>query len=312
VPFVETPVPNPVTAPAAKVASAAQQGPAANVLVTGALLILLSESMLVSSGLIIRQISDTLPTPMIVFMRNLLGLMLMLPLLLRAARQLATRNIHLHLLRALVGVSSMACLYYSWASLPMAQAALLKQTAPFFMPLIAYWWLGEAVPRRVKWALLVGFAGVALILNPQQGQFNWAVLVGLCGAALGATAKVTVRRMHRTEPSKRIVFYFSLFGTLFSAIPAYLHWVTPGPVELIWLLGLGATSTLAQLLFTRAYGLVPAAQLGPFTYSSVVLAALIGWWLWDETVALVTVIGMMLVFSGGLLTLGRSALRWRR
>lgn len=284
---------------------------AGNALLTGALLILLSESMLVSSGLIIRQISDTLPTAMIVFMRNLLGLMLLLPLLLRASHQLATRNIHLHLLRALLGVSSMACLYYSWAHLPMAQAALLKQTAPFFMPVIAYWWLGEAVPRRVKCALLVGFAGVVLILNPQAGAFNWGVLVGLAGAALGATAKVTVRRMHRTEPAKRIVFYFALFGTLFSALPAYLHWVTPGLVDLAWLLGLGVTSTLAQLLFTRAYGLVPAAQLGPFTYASVALAALIGWWLWDETLALLTVCGMLLVFAGGLLTLGRSALRWR-
>lgn len=278
-------------------------------LVTAALLIVLSEATLVSSGLIIRMVSDELPIPVIVFMRNLMGLVLLAPVLLRTLDQLATRNIHLHLVRAIVGVSSMACLYYSWSTLPLGQAALLKQTAPFFIPLVAYWWLREAVPRRVKIALCVGFAGVALILNPQQGSIELGLFVGLAGAALGATAKVTVRRMHLTEPPKRIVFYFALFGALLSSIPAALHWVTPVGTAWLWLLGLGATSTLAQLLFTRAYAMVPAAQLGPFTYSSVVLAALLGWWLWDETIGWVTVIGMLLVFSGGVLTLNRPGRR---
>lgn len=277
-----------------------------NPLVAAALFVVLAESMLVGSGLIIRQVSDQLPTLMIVFMRNLMGLLIMMPMMLRAVGQLATANIHLHLMRAIVGISAMACLYYSWSALPLGQAALLKQTAPFFVPMIAYWWLAEHVSRRVKVALAVGFCGVALILNPQQGVIEFGMLVALLGAALSALAKVTVRRMHLTEPPKRIVFYFALFGALFSALPAALNWVTPSAVELLWLLGLGATSTVAQLAMSRAYTMVPAAQLGPFTYSSVVLAALIGWWLWDESIALMTVAGMVLVFAGGMLTLNRS------
>ncbi|MBR9883396.1 MAG: DMT family transporter [Oceanospirillales bacterium] len=263
--------------------------------------------MLVGSGLIIRQVSDHLPTLVIVFMRNLMGLLIMMPVILRAVGQLATANIHLHLMRAVVGIGAMSCLYYSWSALPLGQAALLKQTAPFFVPVIALWWLGEAVPGRVKMALAVGFAGVALILNPQQGVIAFGVLVALCGAALSALAKVTVRRMHLTEPPKRIVFYFALFGALFSLLPAAFNWVTPNAVELVWLFGLGITSTLAQLAMSRAYTMVPAAQLGPFTYSSVVLATLIGWWFWDETIAVITVIGMLLVFAGGMLTLNRPA-----
>lgn len=274
-------------------------------LLRGALLILLSEALLVSSGLIIRMLSDELRVPVILFMRNLMGLLLLAPMLLRSLDLLATAHLHLHLLRALLGLGSMACLYYSWSSLPLGQAALLKQTAPFFIPLVAWWWLGEGVPRRVRLALLVGFAGVALILKPQQGDVHVALLIGLAGAALGAGAKVTVRRMHLTEPPRRIVFYFSLFGTLLAALPAALYWVTPGVMDGFWLLGLGATSTLAQLLFTRAYGLVPAAQLGPFTYASVVLAALLGWWLWDERIGSITVLGMLLVFAGGVLTLSQ-------
>ncbi|SEF79372.1 DMT family transporter [Marinobacterium lutimaris] len=276
-------------------------------LLKAAALIVLSESMLVGAGVIIRVVSDELSTPMIVFMRNLMGLILMLPFLLRASRAMATKNIHLHLMRAVVGISAMSCLYYSWSVLPLGQAALLKQTAPFFVPVIAFWWLGEHVPARVKLALLVGFAGVALILNPQQGAINMGIIVALLGASLSALAKVTVRRMHLTEPPQRIVFYFALFGSLFSVVPAALHWVTPSPEALLWLLGLGAASTLAQLSLSRAYTLVPAAQLGPFTYSSVVLAAAVGWLLWDESIALLTIFGMLLVFAGGVLTLNRPA-----
>lgn len=278
-----------------------------NPLVKGAALIMLSESMLVGSGLIIRQVSDELSTPMVVFMRNLLGLAWMLPLLTQGVAQLSTQRIHLHLTRAATGVGAMGCLYYSWATLPLSHAALLKQTAPFFIPLVAFWWLGERVPRQVKWALLVGFAGVALILNPEQGSFEPGLLVGLLGAALGATAKVTIRRMHQTEPPRRIVFYFALFATIFSSVPAVLYWQTPTIGAFFWLLGLGGTSTFAQLCISRAYALVPAAQLGPFTYSSVVLAALVGWWLWDESIAPITIIGMLLVFAGGLLTLNKPA-----
>lgn len=277
-----------------------------NSLVTAALFVVLAESMLVGSGLIIRQVSDHLPILVIVFMRNLMGLMIMMPMMMRAGGQLATRNIHLHLMRAIVGISAMACLYYSWSALPLGQAALLKQTAPFFVPMIAFWWLGEGVPRRVKLALAVGFAGVALILNPNQGVIEFGLVIALLGAALSALAKVTVRRMHLTEPPKRIVFYFALFGALFSLLPAAFNWVTPSAVELLWLLGLGATSTIAQLAMSRAYTMVPAAQLGPFTYSSVVLAAVVGWWLWDESIAMITVAGMLLVFAGGMLTLNRS------
>lgn len=276
----------------------------ANPLLQGALLILLSEWALVASGIIIRQLSDTLPTEVLVFLRNSLGLLWLLPWIIRRGqRELRTRRIHLHLLRALVGVTAMSCLYYSWANLSLAQAALLKQTAPFFMPLIAFFWLGERINAAVRWAILIGFLGVMVILQPASGGFEAAVLIGLAGAALGATAKVCIRAMRTTESPQRIVFYFALFGSLFAAIPAWQNWVMPVGVDWIWLLALAAASTLAQLLLSRAYGLVGAGVLGPFTYASIPFAALAGWWLWDESIGLATLSGMALVMLGGLLAL---------
>ncbi len=246
--------------------------------------------------MIIRQVSADLPTEVIVLMRNLLSLVWMLPWILKyGQRDLPTRRIHLHFTRALIGVTAMSCLFYSWANLPLGQAAMLKQTAPFFVPIIALWWLKEPISNRVKVAILVGFAGVSLILQPEQGVLHPAVFVGLVGAMLGALAKVTIRSMRGSESPQKIVFYFAFFGSLLAAIPAALNWVMPGTEHFVWLFGLAATSTLAQLLLTRAYGLAPAGQLGPFTYASVIFATLMGWLLWQEVVNLFTFIGIGIV-----------------
>lgn len=265
-------------------------------LAQGALLIVLSEIFLVGSGMIIRQVSDDLPVQVIVLMRNLLSLVWMLPWIVKyGQRDLPTQCIHLHFIRAIIGVTAMSCLFYSWAHLPLGQAAMIKQTAPFFLPIIALWWLKEPVSTRVKVAIMVGFTGVAFILQPNEGALHIAVFIGLAGAMLGALAKVTIRSMRVSESPQKIVFYFAIFGSLLAAIPASLNWVMPTTEHLFWLFGLAATSTLAQLLLSKAYGLAPAGQLGPFTYASVIFATLMGWLIWRESVNLLTFLGIAIV-----------------
>lgn len=267
-------------------------------------LIVASEVFLVLSGMIIKQLTDALPLELIVFFRNAFGLALLLPWLMRnGSAALKTSKLRFHFMRGAVGVTAMSCLYYSWQYLPLAEAALLKQTAPFFMPLIALWWLGEKIPVLARWSILVGFFGVFLILNPTDGSLNIAVLIALIGAMLGATAKVTVRRMSDTEPPQRIVFYFALFGFLIISGPAILAWQTPTLTQAAWLFAMAITSTCAQLLLSKAYGLAPAGQLGPFTYTSVGFAAICGWLLWDEVLAMTSWAGIALIIGAGLMAL---------
>lgn len=257
-----------------------------------------------TSGMIIRQVSEDLPTEMIVLMRNLLSLVWLLPWILKYGRkEIPTSRIHLHFMRAFIGVTAMSCLFYSWAHLPLGQAAMIKQTAPFFLPIIALWWLKEPISLRVKVAILVGFSGVALILQPNQGVVHIAVLVGLAGAMLGALAKVTIRSMRGSESPNKIVFYFAFFGSILAALPASMNWVTPTFEQFVWLFGLAATSTLAQLLLTRAYAIAPAGQLGPFTYASVIFATFMGWLIWQEAFNVLTIIGIVVVCCAAVIML---------
>jgi len=269
----------------------------------GALLILFSELMFASMGASVKAMAVDLPNEMIVFVRNLFGLLMLSTWLLQhGLGTLKTRILHVHLMRAVFGVSAMYCFFYALAHLPLAQGLLLKMTAPLFMPLLAYLWLREHAPRLALAALPLGFAGVILVLDP-GGDFSWIAIVGLLGGLLAAVAKVTVRRLGHSEPTFRVVFYFALFATFISAVPLLWAWQTPAPKSWGLMLLMGATGTLGQLLLTRGYAIARASQAAPFTYFSVVFGAAYGYLFWGETLDLGFITGALCVAAAGLLAI---------
>jgi drug/metabolite transporter (DMT)-like permease len=204
----------------------------------------------------------------------------------------------------------MYCFFYAIAHMRLADAVLLNYSLPLFVPLIERLWLGEVFPSRLWPVLGVGFMGLLLILKPGPGIFDPVSLFGVASAGLAALAQVGIRRLTLTEPVIRIVFYFGAISTGISALPLIGAWRTPD--RALWgvLVALGVLATLAQLLLTRAYACAPAAQVGPFIYTSVVFAGLADWLLWGQLPDLLFMLGAALVGWAGVLTLrlsGRSA-----
>lgn len=269
-----------------------------------ALLVLSSALLFALMGGIIKFLSQQLPLEMVVFFRNLFGLLVLLPLLLRhGVGQLRTRQLHLHLTRSLFGLSAMYCFFYAISRLHLAEAVLLNYTAPLYIPLLAWWWLKEASPRRLKSALLLGFAGIVLILKPGMAIFQAQALVGVLAGLFTAGAFVALRRMAGSEPPLRTVFYFALIATLVSALPLLWHWRAPPAGIWLLLLAMGGVASAGQLLLTRAYAYAPAAWVGSFTYTIIPLSALVGWWGWGETPDLLSLLGALLVVSAAVLVL---------
>lgn len=281
--------------------------------ILGAALIVASELLFASMGAAVKAVSTGLPTEVVVFMRGLFGVLILLPLLLRRLNieVLATKIIHLHLLRAFLGVSAMYCFFYALANLQLADGMLLKMTAPLFMPLIAAMWLFEKLQAKIWLAVGLGFVGVALVLQP-EGEFNWIALVGLAGGMFAAGAKVTVRRLGQTEPTIRIVFYFSLIVMLIAAIPLSWAWQLPSGQEWGLLFLMGLFGTLGQLLLTRGYSVAAASQVAPFTYFSVVFAALYGYLFWQETLDLGFIAGAVLIAIAGIVALRTNSKQTKR
>jgi drug/metabolite transporter (DMT)-like permease len=275
-------------------------------LVRGATFIVLGELCFATMGVCIRLVSTELDNEMIVFARNLLGLVLLLPWLAhRGVGNLATRVPALHLLRAVAGVAAMYCFFYAIAVMPLAEAMLLKLTAPIFMPVIAVLWLHERVTPALALALGIGFAGVAAIIDPSfadgRVSVSPAALIGLLGGILAALAKVTVRRLSRSEPPTRIVFYFALIAAAISAVPLLWSWQTPSLPAALGLVGVAVAATLGQLALTRGLSLAPASSMGVFGYSAVVFGAAYGWLLWAEPLTPGTMLGTLLIALAGLL-----------
>lgn len=264
--------------------------------------VVLGELLFASMGVSIRFVSSELPNEVIVFFRNLFGLFLMMPWLLRRRIDfIQTEVLRLHLLRAGAGLAAMYCFYFAIAHINLAEAMLLKLTAPIFIPVVAFLWLREDLTHLIWLALGIGFAGVVLIMAPEVRGVSAVALIGLLGGALAALAKVTVRRLSRSEPSLRIVFYFALVGTTLSAVPLSWSWQTPAPGDLLWLLGIAAFATLGQLALTTGLALAPASRMAPFGYFSVVFGALYGWLIWSEPVSWRLAAGSILIAAAGLL-----------
>jgi len=273
-------------------------------LLKGALFILVSELMFASMGAAVKAAAMSgMPNEVTVFLRNLVGTFLILPWLLRGGLgNLRSEVPHLHLLRALMGLSAMYCFFYALGRLALADGMLLKMTAPIFMPLIAWLWLRERAPASAVLAVPIGFLGVLLVLRP-GGDFNWVALIGLAGGAFAALAKVTVRRLSRTEPTARIVFYFALLAAVFSAAPLAWAWQAPTAEQWALVLAIALFGTLGQILLTGGYASAPTARIAPFTYFSVLFGVAYGYLIWGEVLDLYFVAGALLIAFAGILAL---------
>ncbi len=272
-----------------------------NNVVQGALLILLGEALLSIMGAIIKHLSMDLPTEVVVFYRNLFGLLMLVPVIAHGGLStLKTHKLHLHFIRASVGLSAMYGFFYVIANMPLAEAFLVKLTTPLIMPIVAALWLGESITSKTRWAIFIGFLGVIFILRPGTEAFTPIALIGIGAAFLASIAKVAIRKMGSTEPSVRIVFYFGVISTLLSAVPLMWAWQVPEAHHWPWIALLGLMGTLGQLALTRAYRIAKPGQIGPYVYSSVLYGAALGWIFWGEHLLLSTAIGSLLIIVAGI------------
>ncbi len=275
--------------------------------IAGALYILGSAFLFAVMGALVRTASASLPNEMIVFFRNFFALVFVVPIVIMRGglTGIRTGKPLLHLLRTGAGLTAMYCYFFALAHMKLAEAVLLSYTTPLFIPLIALAWLRESVPRTVRFAVIIGFAGVMFILKPGLGIFQPVSIIALLAGMAASLAMVTIRRMSDSEPPGRIVFYYTLLSTAISAVPLVWAWETPQGATLIILVFVGLVAMAGQYLMTKGYSLAPAARVGPFIYGTVVFAAIFGWIFWAESLDLLTWAGAFLVCVSGVVATSR-------
>lgn len=262
----------------------------------GLSLLTLSAFLFAGMGVLIRLASHTVDNASVVFFRNAIGLLFLLPLFAwQGFGQLRTHKPWMHVWRALVGLSAMYGFFYAIAHLKLSNAMVFTYSSPVFIPLVAWLFLKEKITSMMGVAAAIGLVGVLLVAKPDQGMINVLSVIGISSSFLAAMAFVTVRAMTATEPASRIVFYFCLIGTIISAIPMYWSWRNYTLHELLLLSGVGILATLSQLSLSTAYRYAPAGQIGPANYMAIIFAGIWAALLWHEYPDTLSIIGMTII-----------------
>jgi drug/metabolite transporter (DMT)-like permease len=262
---------------------------------------LLAGALFALMGLFVRLASPAFSQTELVLYRSLAGLVFLTPLLLRPLA-LRTANWRVHLWRGMAGGAALWLYFYAITHLPLATAVSLNYTSPLFLSLYGSRRLGEPTGARLRIALLLGFAGVLLLLQPVLTPDRLLpAAAGLASGALASLAYVNVRHLGQAgEPEWRVVFLFSLFCSLaFGGLAAVDGVSLPRAADLPLLLGLGLSATLAQLAMTRAYGRGRTLVAGCLSYSTLLLSALLGASVLGEAPGPLAWSGMALIVAAG-------------
>ncbi|MFC0384490.1 DMT family transporter [Muricoccus vinaceus] len=273
----------------------------------GALLMLGATACFAVMGAVVKVLSARHAFLELMFFRNAFSLPIVLAAGLRTGALLRTRRLGGHAVRAVSGLMGMGCAFLALSMLPLADQTALNYTQPLFIILLAIPWLGER-PGPARWAaVLIGFAGVLVIAAGQGLGTGAGLLAGYGVAALGgffgALSTMLVRQLSATEASTTIVLWQALLMTGMTALALPLVWTTPGWADLGLLVLMGLIGGVGQVLNTEAFASAQVSSLGPYTYTGLLWAGLLGWLVWGEAPGLAMLAGSALIVGAGFLVL---------
>ena len=231
----------------------------------------------------IRDLSSEISPFEIAFFRNILGLVLLLPVMWRIGFHFPKKPaLKAYCIRGLVGISAMWAWYSALSFTPLAEAITLNFTVALWMIPVAILLLGEKVGLRRWVATIVGFCGVLIVMQPGAQSIGLGSLLAIFSALLFAISMALVRILTRTERPIAIVFYMNLLMTPISLGPAIYFWTMPDLNQWAWLLFIGVIATFAHFSMARALSLVEASSLMPLDFTRLPFAAAIGYFTFGE------------------------------
>ncbi len=184
--------------------------------------------------------------------------------------------------RAIIGTISLVTTFAAFAAMPMADTTAFLFTSSLAIPILGFFFLGERVGIYRWSAVLVGFIGVIIMLNPGGGMNYIGVSLALCAATMHAILQTILRYLGKTEKPETITFYFVAIGTVIAGLA--MPWVASMPTiqEIPLFLAVGITGLIAQYLLSIAFGNAPAAVVTVFNYSGLLWSVAFGWFIWND------------------------------
>ena len=209
--------------------------------------------------------------------------------------------------------------YISLTVLPLGFATALFFVTPFLITIFAHFFLKEEIGIRRWSAIVVGFIGVYITLNPDFSNFNYLSLLPILCAFCYSLSMIIIKKTSDKDSVYTQTFTF-YFGAMFFSIIFYFvigdgqyntidhpasqfifrEWFVNLESSILFMITTGITATIAFLLLFTAYRIASPAVVSPFEYSILLWAPLIGWIYFEEIPSLNTVIGILIIVSSGI------------
>lgn len=262
----------------------------------------------------IKHMGSKYPVEQIAFFRNLFGLLPNLVALYFYSNWRASggswklSHWKLGIGRGFILIVAQMCLYHALVHMQLATATTLAFAGPLFVTLLSIPLLGHTVGWWRIAAVIVGFAGVILVLRPGSDAFSVVALLPIAAALMYALSSVSARLFPTSVPTAMIGCYSS-FGAMIAAlllVLAFGHWVMMDSLtDWLWFIAMGSVGGCAVLLLVTAYRMADPSSLSPFEYFGIPFSFTLGWLFFDETPFDSLFPGVLLIIAAGLIVVWR-------
>jgi len=267
----------------------------------GIIYIITATLSLAIMGASIKEIGIGLPTMMVVFSRFFISFLVMIPIILTDKKFSFKVNKPVILIgRCIAGLTGMTLYFYTLKYVPLANVLLLQNTRPIFVPIILLIFMGIKTGKSVLIGIIISFIGIVFILNPTSNIFQPIAILALLAGFCAAVAIILLRRFIKANQyrTKEALFYFFSFSTIVTGVILPFTWVTPTLRQIILLALTGLFGTAYQFFMTASLKYLSVSVVTPMLYLSVIFGGILSWLIWNRTMPMDFVIGMLITLVG--------------
>ena len=274
--------------------------------VSSAIFLLVAANLVASlSDVSLKMLNGEVPTFQYIFIRQLISLVLLLPLWLRLdkrERQMGCDWITFW--RAQLILIGSASAMVAITHLPLATANAIFYVGPLLVLPLSVIFLKEKPSRGKIFSTLIGFGGVLIVLRPEH--FHWAAIIALGSALAIGVGNILIRRMPQEQPLVCTLFWTTLMTLPVALLLAYPQWQAITWQHLMWIVAINLFVLAYHALVVKAFKRAPASQIALAEYSGLAFVTLFGVMWFDEIPDLFTALGIILI------VLPMMPLNWQR
>jgi drug/metabolite transporter (DMT)-like permease len=277
------------------------------------LLVIAAMALFSISDALAKYLGAALPALQIAWMRWVGFALIMLPVVVVKGPRLLRSNAPAFQVLRTFGLLGSACFFIAGLHfLPLASAAAIAFAAPLFVTALSVPLLRERVGPRRWAAVLVGLAGVLIVVRPGSGSYGAVALLPLLSAVAWALGMIMTRKIALADGPGTTMAWSAGIGLVVLSAFVPFEWRTPTGDEIGLAAAMAVASTSAQFLIVKAYRLAAVSVLAPISYVQLVWSGLLGFFVFGNAPDGWTVLGSAVIIASGLYTAHRERVRIRQ